>query len=770
MKIATKIVLASTLLCSIAIISTGTFVGWKASDLSEQALYQRATSQLTSIRENKRSEIENYFQLIRGQLLTTAHSIGVRDAMIAFKDTFERYPVDSVSASDLSTLSNYYTSSFGMNYRTVNGGNSANALQKLNMLSPRAKALQARYIGVNPNPLGEKHKMMVDSLGTEYDQVHSKYHPSIKGFLEEFGYYDIFLVDTNGNVVYSVFKELDYATNLNSGPYAGSGIANAFKNALGKSATQYHLEDFAPYFPSYEAAASFISTPIKLDNQTIGVLIFQMPVDKINSIMTFDENWRYAGLGNSGETYLVGPDSLLRSESRFLLEEPELYFEELKALGVSQGVMEQIQGKSSAIGRQSVDTASVKAALRGQSGSEVIEDYRGIEVLSAYSPLDAAGLQWAIVTEIDKAEAFADLDALVQTKIVTVLTSSIVGVIAAVCVSYFLGNSIAKPIRVASEKIQRISRENDLTERLTVEGKDEMTDLSVSLNSLFSHLQDIIRKFAEATENLNHNTHSMTGNMNSARDAVQDQNRRTESVATAVNQMSASISEVAQFASRAAEFVKNANDKGSEGVGVGRDLGNEISRLNEEMKTAVEAIGRLHNESNSIAEVLDVIQGIAEQTNLLALNAAIEAARAGEQGRGFAVVADEVRSLAGRTQSSTEEIREKIEALQRETNEVSNSIENANGTVLQGVDTCEQNAGMLEQIVTMLNDLNEMNIQIAAATEEQKAVTDEISGSITSIADASSAVSSQVSDVDHVLQGLSSQAEQLNEAVSQFKY
>lgn len=660
MKIATKIVLASTLLCSIAIISTGTFVGWKASDLSEQALYQRATSQLTSIRENKRSEIENYFQLIRGQLLTTAHSIGVRDAMIAFKDTFKRYPVDLVSASDLSTLSNYYTSSFGMNYRTVNGGDSANALQKLNMLSPRAKALQARYIGVNPNPLGEKHKMMVDSLGTEYDQVHSKYHPSIKGFLEEFGYYDIFLVDTNGNVVYSVFKELDYATNLNSGPYAGSGIANAFKNALGKSATQYHLEDFAPYFPSYEAAASFISTPIKIDNQTIGVLIFQMPVDEINRIMTFGENWRHAGLGNSGETYLVGPDNLLRSESRFLLEEPELYFEELKALGVSQGVMEQIQGKSSAIGRQSVNTASVKAALRGQSGSEVIEDYRGIEVLSAYSPLDAAGLQWAIVTEIDKAEAFADLDALVQTKIVTVLTSIIVGVIAAVCVSYFLGNSIAKPIRVASEKIQRISRENDLTERLTVEGKDEMTDLSVSLNSLFSHLQDIIRKFAEATENLNHNTHSMTGNMNSARDAVQDQNRRTESVATAVNQMSASISEVAQFASRAAEFVKNANDKGSEGVGVGRDLGNEISRLNEEMKTAVEAIGRLHNESNSIAEVLDVIQGIAEQTNLLALNAAIEAARAGEQGRGFAVVADEVRSLAGRTQSSTEEIREKL--------------------------------------------------------------------------------------------------------------
>lgn len=770
MKIATKIVLASTLLCSIAVVATGTFVGWRASELSEQALYQRAISQLTSIRENKKSEIENYFQHIRGQIVTTANSIGVRDAMVAFKDTFERYPVESVSSSDLSSLSNYYTSNFGATYRTANGGNSANELQKLNMLSPRAKALQARYIGVNPNPLGEKHQMMADSLGTEYDKVHSKYHPSIKGFLEEFGYYDIFLVDPSGNVVYSVFKELDYATNLNSGPYAGSGIAKAFKNALNKGASQYHLEDFAPYFPSYEAAASFIATPVKVDNQTIGVLIFQMPVDKINSIMTFGENWSYAGLGNSGETYLVGPDSLLRSESRFLLEEPELYFEELKASGVSKNIMDQIQGKSSAIGRQMVDTASVKAAFRGQSGSEVVDDYRGIEVLSVYSPLDAAGLQWAIVTEIDKAEALADLDALVQSKFTTVLTSIVVGVTAAVLVSYFLGSSISRPIRVASEKIQRISRDNDLTERLDVEGKDEMTDLAVSLNSLFTHLQDIIRKFAEATENLNNNTQSMAGNMNSTRDAVQDQNHRTESVATAVNEMSASIAEVAQFASRAAEFVKNANDTGSEGVGIGRNLGSEISRLNEEMKTAVDAIGRLHHESNSIAEVLDVIQGIAEQTNLLALNAAIEAARAGEQGRGFAVVADEVRSLAGRTQSSTEEIREKIESLQRETNEVSKSIENANNTVSQGVDTCDQNAGMLEQIVTMLNDLNEMNVQIAAATEEQKAVTDEISGSITSIADASSAVSSQVSDVDHVLQGLSSQAEQLNAEVSQFKY
>ena len=770
MKIATKIVIASTLLCSLAVVATGTFVGWRASVLSEQALYQRAMSQLTSIRENKKSEIENYFQQIRGQMVTVANSIGVKDAMVAFSDAFERYPVELVSSTDMAKLSDYYSSSFGETYRSTNGGQSANELQVLAKLSGKAKALQARYIGVNPNHLGDKHQLLADSLGTEYDEVHRTYHPSIKGFLEEFGYYDIFLVDTSGNIVYSVFKELDYATSLYSGPYASTGIAQAFKQALNISPSQYYLEDFTPYFPSYEAAASFIATPIVVDGSTAGVLIFQMPVDKINSIMTFGENWQYAGLGQTGETYLVGPDELLRSESRFLIESPEQYFAELKTFGIPTATIEQIEGKSSAIGRYKVSSTSVKSALSGENGTDVVTGKRGVEVLSVYSPLDAAGLKWAIVTEINKNEALADLEALIRSKFITVVISIVVGVIVAICVSYFLGRSIAQPISKASNKIKSISSENDLTERLDENGKDEMTELAVSLNSLFAHLQDIIRKFAQATDDLNNNIHSMSGSMNSTRLAVTDQNERAESVAAAINQMGSSISEVAEFANRAAEFVKNANDTGSQGVTVGRNLGIEISKLSEEMQTAVDAIGRLDNESNSIAEVLDVIQGIAEQTNLLALNAAIEAARAGEQGRGFAVVADEVRNLAGRTQSSTEEIREKIESLQKETGDVSTSITNANETVSKGVETCDKNAQMLEQIVTMLNDLNEMNVQIAAATDEQQSVTSNITGSIASITDSSSEVSSQVGDVDNILKRLSSQAEQLNSEVSQFKY
>ncbi|MGD8172802.1 methyl-accepting chemotaxis protein [Vibrio sp. TRT 21S02] len=771
MKIATKIVLACTVLCALGVVITGGFIGWKSSVLAEEALYNRASQQLISVREIKKNEIQRYFDQISGQVTTLAGLKSTQEAMLEFTQAFKAYPTNQVSSSDITKLNQYYSNQFGTTYRESNNGQSANESQRLSQIPEIGIALQARYIAVNPNGLGEKHQMESDSLGTDYDGVHKKHHPGIKSFLEQFGYYDIFLVDLDGNIVYSVFKELDFATNLTSGPYQDSGIAVAYREGMKKGNGQFYLEDFYPYYPSYEAAASFISTPVFTQGKRSGVLIFQMPVDEINALMTFDGKWQFAGLGNTGETYLVGPDKLMRSQPRMLIEDDTAYFEALKATGVSNDLVTQISDKGSAIGRQRVDSETLTLALTGQSGMKLsTSSTSGKPVFSAYAPVTAAGMKWAILTELTVEEALRDVEVLVEAEITTALICIVIVVIAAIVLSYMVGNSISQPIRHASEQIKEISHNNDLTSRLTVNGKDEMAELAGALNTLFEHLQGMIRQFAQATDALNSNTRSMSSNMNNTRSAVSEQSHKADSVATAVNQMSASIAEVAQFANRAAEYVTNANHTGNEGMKIGTSLGDEISQLDNEMKTAVEAIERLNAESNSIAEVLDVIQGIAEQTNLLALNAAIEAARAGEQGRGFAVVADEVRSLAGRTQSSTEEIRSKIDALQKETQGVAQSIQHANQTVSLGVETCHQNTDMLGQIVDMLSQLNEMTTQIAAAAAEQKAVTEDISGSITSIADASGAVSEQVNNVDEVIQDLSGQSDGLNKEIAQFKY
>ncbi|RBM46607.1 methyl-accepting chemotaxis protein [Vibrio tarriae] len=767
MKIANKIVFSMTLLSVIAVVLAGVWIGWSAVNLSKQAIYQRASHQLLSVRETKKTEIERYLKRVAGQLITLANVVSTVDAMEKLTQAYQTYPVDQVPASSFSALKDYYTAQFGQNYQKLNNGQEANPLTRLSLLSKPAESLQARYIASNPNPLGSKHEWVSDSLGSEYDALHQKYHPGIKQYLEQFGLYDVFMVDNDGNVVYTVFKELDFATNLLNGPYKDSGLARAYVQAQTLANNQYYLDDFAPYYPSYEAAASFISTPIFNGSTRVGVLIFQMPVDEINSIMTFDSRWKENGLGKTGQSYLVGSDQLMRSQPRLLLEDESAF---IGSLASDRAAVNQIRSKHSAIGLLKVSSQAVDNALKGENGLVMESHILGAALLSAYTPLDALGLRWALVTEIQADEALTDVAKLSNEVIVKVLVAIVVGAVIATLAALMVGNGISKPIRDSISQIQLMSRDNDLTMRLSEQGSDEIRQLAQALNSMLNHLQETIRQFAQATDKLNSHTQVIAHNMTGTRNSVSDQHERTESVVTAVNEMSASITEVSEFAQRAATFVQEANQKGHGGVSVGNELARDMTSINQQMASAVEAISRLNHESQSIASVLDVIQAIAEQTNLLALNAAIEAARAGEQGRGFAVVADEVRNLAAKTQTSTEEIRNKIDRLQQETQSVVSCIEGANNTVLRGVTTCNSNTDMLKQIVDMLNDLNEMNIQIATATEQQRGVTEDINANMTSISDVSASVTVQVGEVGSIVNDLSYEATELSKRMGQFRY
>lgn len=284
-------------------------------------------------------------------------------------------------------------------------------------------ALQQAYIEDNPNPLGEKHKLNVANTQSAYDAVHRIHHPWLRTFLEEKGYYDVFLIEPQGDLVYTVFKELDFATNLNTGEWKDTDLANAFRAAQQAPQGEQVFFDFQPYAPSHGAAASFIATPIfDAQGQRLGVLVFQMPTDRINHLMQVAE-----GMGETGETYIVGSDNLMRSDSRFSTE--------------------------STILKTKVTGETILSALAGKTGAQFVLDYRGVPVLSAYKPLTFSGTTWAVLAEIDQAEILRPLQTLAWGMALTVA----ICIALASFIGYKIANGIARPVNHITAAVNQLA-------------------------------------------------------------------------------------------------------------------------------------------------------------------------------------------------------------------------------------------------------------------------------------------------------------------------
>ncbi len=357
---------------------------------ASSSLKQQAFNQLESVREIKKGQIESYFSVIDKQLITLAENPTTIKAMSDFSERFDALAGDiNVESKQFKqykeSQTSYYTDAFSQEFEQKN--NIRPNVKGLIPNSPAQIIAQYLYISNNSNALGNKHKLFDAKDGSSYSQAHAQYHPIFKNILERFGFDDIFLVDaTTGNIVYSVYKEIDYATSLETGAYNNSAIGQAYRKAKASSnAGSSFLIDFDNYGPSYDAPASFISTPIFKTNskELLGVLIFQMPIDNINAIMQ-----EKAGFGESGETYLLGDDLLMRSQSRF--------------------------SEENTIFSTKVDTEAASQVFAGKKDSVLANDYRGIPVLSSYTPVLITGLKWALLAEIDEAEILSSTDTLTQ--------------------------------------------------------------------------------------------------------------------------------------------------------------------------------------------------------------------------------------------------------------------------------------------------------------------------------------------------------------------
>lgn len=404
--------------------------GWEASRSASDALRRATAERLTAIRETRARQIERYFDDLSNHVLALSSDESVIIALERFGEAWPKLPPEPAGAErPLREL-----------YRRQNA-------ESLFPADPRTRALQAAYLVANPHPPAERFLLLEAPGAGEYDAVHRRFHPTLHRYRGAFGFYDIFLIDAEGRVLYTVAKEIDLGVSLvRDEPYRATGLARIYERARRLSEPELTvIEDFSRYLGSNHSPAAFLAAPIWRAGEQAGVLAIQISLDEIDRVMTGERRWREEGLGETGQSYLIGRDGLLRSDLRRTIESPP---------GARRtGVLEP-------------PPAPPAAMLRRES------------------PAKVPGVEWRVVAEIEEQEALQPVrDLQRRMLVVALIIAAILGMVA-----WWLGGSITRRLRSLADNVQRIAG-RDFRARVTVRGRDELAQLAIDFNRMAEDLE-----------------------------------------------------------------------------------------------------------------------------------------------------------------------------------------------------------------------------------------------------------------------------------------
>lgn len=764
-------------------VSLIAFLGFTS---GKNAVATLAESQLTMARDLRKEFLISYYANVANSVITLSQDTEVIRAMENFAFAFKKLPdeskanFDALKSENKKLLSDFMAKvneDTGLNYNS----------NDFDTEDPSAIVLRNLYITNSPFSQGEKHKLNSASDGSTYSKFHAKFQPYMKLRIERYKYYDIFLINNSGEIVYTYFKELDYATNLNSPGMRETGIGILYqelKNSEDKS--KILNSKFTLYAPSLGAPAQFMGTPIYNGNQRVGTLIIQISIEEINNALTGNRKWKELGLGDTGEIYIVGSDRLMRSDSRSVIENPSAFVQLLRDLNFDEAKIKRIEKFKSTILLMEVKSDSVLKALNNETGFQISKDYRGVEVLSAYTPVTVLSSKWAVIAEIDAEEAFASSKTLLR----NIIIAGSVLILVIILFSYVFANSVIRPIRSFVEATREIANEvrngkldarmetkgipvdfqdippgingileamtapvqeasnvivemekGNLTQKVNGDYKGEHGDIKNALNNTLDSFNEILNGLAKAVD-------EMENGANQISDASQSLAQGATEQAASVEEISAAVTQLTSQTRSSAENAKKASDLSArtlDGSKKGREMMNELWTAMIQIKSG----------ADNISKIIKAIDEIAFQTNLLSLNAAVEAARAGRHGKGFAVVAAEVKILSDRSAKAARETAEMIQ-------------ESINRTA-QGANLAEKTVAAFSEISDSVDNVAKLMREVATASEEQTLALAEVEKSVQQIEQVTQRNANSSEETASASTELAGQAESIGEMVGKFK-
>ena len=478
-SIQSKLVLMMVLCTIIAAV----VVGLIAFQAGRSSLRTQVFNRLTEVRESQSRALDSEFKDLKNSLVLYSHGAIAVPALQAFIAGFDQLADATINPAQQQSIADYYNKTFMTDIEQY-----SDVKPDLNAVLPATTAqkyLQANYTAQRKS---DDVAIMLDDAhdGSAWSAANAHYQDFFRQIVQRFEFQDVLLLDTRGNVVYTAYKDVDLGTNILTGPYNTSLLRGAYEKALASNSDDYvGITDFEIYQPAEGQPTAWMVSPVSTNGRTEGVMALQFPITKINRLMTFDKQWAAAGMGATGETFVAGPDDLMRSDSRLILENPAQYKHDVVRAGTPPDIADTAIRLGMTTLIQPVGGEGLRATQRGDSGTMITTDYLGHETLQAYSPVQIpnSGLHWSIVAKLDTAEAFARESAFTKTMVIS--TAAIIFV---VCLAAMVAAQVfVRPIRRLEAGAQKISG-GDYDVAIPVESRDEIGDLTHAFNEMSRNL------------------------------------------------------------------------------------------------------------------------------------------------------------------------------------------------------------------------------------------------------------------------------------------